>query len=148
MNNQNNSQNMGMPMPIVNFNRALLVGGVIIGLIFQQPLMTTFLLVINLLALLFGKQANFSFILGRRLFARQIPTAEREDTRLVRFNNMLAVAMLMFAQIGFLFGIPLMGWVFSLMVATAAGVALAGFCVGCYLYYQFKLQRYKFFGHQ
>jgi hypothetical protein len=32
------------------------------------------------------------------------------------------------------------------MVALAAGVALAGFCVGCFIYYQLKLQRYRLLG--
>jgi hypothetical protein len=43
-------------------------------------------------------------------------------------------------------GVPVVGWIFALMVAAAAGVALAGFCVGCFMYYQFNLQRYRLFG--
>jgi hypothetical protein len=32
------------------------------------------------------------------------------------------------------------------MVAAAAGLALAGYCIGCTLFYQFKLYQYKVFG--
>jgi hypothetical protein len=32
------------------------------------------------------------------------------------------------------------------MVGIAAAVALGGFCFGCFLYYQFNLQRYRLFG--
>ncbi|MBW1940726.1 MAG: DUF4395 family protein, partial [Deltaproteobacteria bacterium] len=41
---------------------------------------------------------------------------------------------------------PMAGWILSLMVAVAAGIALAGFCVGCFLYFQYKMLRYRLFG--
>jgi Domain of unknown function (DUF4395) len=50
------------------------------------------------------------------------------------------------AQVAFIFGLPLAGYIFAGMVAVAASIALAGFCVGCFLYYQFKLQRFRLFG--
>jgi hypothetical protein len=31
-------------------------------------------------------------------------------------------------------------------VATAAGVALAGFCVGCFFYYRYRAYRSRLFG--
>jgi len=31
---------------------------------------------------------------------------------------------------------------------VAATVALSGFCFGCFLFYQFNLQRFKLFGKQ
>jgi hypothetical protein len=33
-------------------------------------------------------------------------------------------------------------------VAVASAVALGGFCFGCFLYYQFNLQRFKLFGQR
>jgi hypothetical protein len=38
------------------------------------------------------------------------------------------------------------GWALSLAVAVAAGVALAGFCVGCFLYLRFNMYRHRLFG--
>ncbi|HEU5090644.1 MAG TPA: DUF4395 family protein, partial [Roseiflexaceae bacterium] len=93
-----------------------------------------------------GQRWSLVARLGRVLFARQIPTAEQEDSRLMRFNNAIAVLLLGAAQIAFAFGAPIVGWALAGMVAVAAAVALAGFCVGCYLYFQFKLNRYKLFG--
>ena len=87
-------------------------------------------------------------IVGKKLFAEKLPGSDYEDVRLMRFNNTIATVMLGLAQIAFLFGAPLIGWVFSLMVAVAAGIALAGFCVGCFLYFQFKMWRYRLFGQQ
>ena len=45
----------------------------------------------------------------------------------MRFNNILAAIILGLA-------------------ALAAAIALAGFCFGCFLFYQFKLKRARLFG--
>jgi Domain of unknown function (DUF4395) len=120
-----------VPMPIVRLNRWVLVVGIVLGL---------------LPAVVIGQRASLIFRVGKRLFARQLPTAEREDRRLMRFNNTIALALLGLAQVAFLIGAPLVGWVLAGMVAGAAGVALAGFCVGCFIYYQLKLNRYRLLG--
>lgn len=131
----------GIPMPIVNFNRWILVLGVGLGLILQQPILTTMLLLLLLPAVVGGQRWSLIAIVGRWLFARQISRSEREDRGLMRFNNTIAVVLLGLAQIAFAFGLPLLGWIFALMVAVAASIALAGFCIGCFLYYQFKMRR-------
>jgi hypothetical protein len=135
-----------IPMPIVKLNRWTLMIGVLVGFALQQPLVTTLLFLILLPAVLFGQKRSLMFQIGKRLFARQNLTAEREDRRLMRFNNSIALILFGVAQVAFLTGFTILGWVFSLMVATAAGVALVGFCFGCFLYYQFKLNRYRLLG--
>lgn len=135
-----------VPMPIVNLNRWTLVLGIYAALVLQQPWITTLLFLILLPAVLGGQRWSPIANVGRRLFAHAIPAAEREDRRLMRFNNSIALILLGAAQIAFLLGAPVAGWVLALMVAIAASVALAGFCVGCFLYFQFKLNRYRLFG--
>jgi hypothetical protein len=135
-----------IPMPIVKLNRWTLVTGIVVGLVLQQPLFTTALFAILVPAVLFGQRGSLIFQTGKRLFAKQNATAIKEDRRLMRFNNSIAVILLGLAQIAFLFGATVLGWVFAGMVALAASVALAGFCVGCFLYFQFKLNRYRLFG--
>jgi hypothetical protein len=135
-----------IPMPVVLLNRWTLVIGVILALVLQQPLITTTLFLILLPAVIFGQKGSLIFQLGTRLFSSQCATSELEDRRLQRFNNTIAIVLLGLAQVGFVSGISLAGWILAGMVAVAAGVALAGFCVGCFLYYQFKLQRFRLFG--
>ena len=135
-----------VPLPIVKLNRWTLVVGVLTGVVLRQPWITTLLFLILLPASLFGQRASLIFWAGQRLFARQNAVAEGEDRRVQRFNNIIATTLLGLAQVAFLTGHPFAGWVFALMVAAAASVALAGFCVGCFLYYQFKLNRYRLFG--
>lgn len=132
-----------IPLPIVKLNRWVLLGGIVTGLALRQSLITTALFLVLLPATLFGQKASLIFRLGSLLFARQIPTADREDHRLQRFNNAIAATLLGLAQVAFGLGLPALGWGFALAVALAAGVAIAGFCVGCFMYYQFKLNRYR-----
>lgn len=136
----------GIPMPIVKLNRWTLLLGVIGALLLQAPLITTLLFLILLPATLFGARGSLIYAIGARLFAAQIPLAEREDAQLQRFNNSIATTLLGLAQIAFVLGHPILAWSLAAAVAVAAGVAIAGFCVGCFLYYQFKLNRYRLIG--
>ena len=136
----------GIPMPIVSLNRVMLLAGITLGAIIQQPLITTTLFLIILPAVLWGQKASLIYLVGSRLFEKQNLTAASESPKLMRFNNAIAVILLGLAQIAFLTGASLAGWIISGIVALAALVALCGFCFGCFLFYQFNLQRYKLFG--
>ena len=135
-----------VPMSIVRLNRWILMLGIVGGLAARQPLVTTLLWALLVPAVLFGQRGSPIAWLGRRLFASRIPGDAREDRRLMRFNNTIALALLGGAQIAFVLKLPVLGWGLALTVAVAAGVALAGFCLGCFLYYQFKLNRRRLFG--
>ncbi|NMW21953.1 MAG: DUF4395 domain-containing protein [Chlorobiaceae bacterium] len=138
----------GIPLPIVKLNRWVLLIGIVTAIITQQPIVTTALFFIILSAVVFGKNGSLIFIIGSRIFAKQNANAAIEDPRLMRFNNSIAAILLGGAQIAFLAGVPLTGWILSGVVAVAATVALSGFCFGCFLFYQFNLQRFKLFGKQ
>ena len=136
----------GIPMPIVRLNRWMIVAGVLIGLVTQQPLIITALFLVLLFAVWFGPRGSLVFRVGSILFAKQNLKAEREDRRLMKFNNSIAVMLFGLAQVFFLIGLPAVGWVCSILVAVAASIALAGFCIGCFLFYQFKIQKTRLFG--
>ena len=136
----------GIPMPIVRLNRWVIVVGVLMGLATQQPLVTTALFFTLLCAVWFGPRGSLVFRAGSILFAKQNLIAEREDRRLMKFNNSIAVVLFGLAQVFFLIGLPTVGWAFAIMVAVAASIALAGFCIGCFLFYQFKIQKTRLFG--
>ncbi len=137
----------GIPLPIVSLNRVVLLAGITAAIVFQQPVVTTALFFIILSAVLYGKKGSLIFLVGSRLFAKQNLNAKTEDQKLMRFNNSIAALLLGGAQIAFLLNAPLAGWILSGTVAVAAAVALAGFCFGCFLFYQFNLQRFRLFGN-
>jgi hypothetical protein len=146
MQNNLHMQKDGIPMPIVNLNRSILALGILIALFTQQTWITTVLFLILLPTTLFGKRFSLIFRLGSWLFKRRNLIAEKEDPGLQRFNNSIATTLLAFAQLFFAIGQPIVAWVFAGMVMLASGIALAGFCIGCYLYYQYNIQRYRIFG--
>lgn len=135
-----------VPVPIVNFSRWIYTLVLSAALLTQQPLLTTVILLLVLPSVFRLSHLNLIGIIGKQLFASSLPTAEREDYRLIRFNNAIAFSLLLVANVAFLIGLPLTGWVFIAMIIVASGLALAGFCIGCVLYYRFKLYKYKFLG--
>src|SRR3712207_974123 len=140
-------QNKGIPLPIVNLNRWVLVLGVVGGLLLQQPLFTTVLFIVVLSAVAFGRRGSLIFQVGKRLLAKRSAAAQRagelEDRGLMRFNNTIAAVLLGGAQLAFFFGQNVVCWALSLAVALAASAALAGFCIGCSLYFRCKMHRYR-----
>lgn len=132
-------------MPIVTLNRSIIVTSAVLALLTQQSLIITALFALLLPASLFGRRASPIHWFGRQLLAKQIaqPHTLIEDPQTQRFNNILATLLLGFAQLAFLMQNPALGWAFVGMVLVAATVALLGFCVGCFFYYQFQLNRYR-----
>ena len=132
-----------IPQPIVNLNRWTLVLGIVGGLVLQQPLFTTLLFLILVPAVLYGQRGSLIFQLSKRVLPGTEKGTPGVDRRLMRFNNSIAMLLLGSAQVAFLFGAAAVGWALALMVAVAASVALAGYCVGCTIYYRFRIYRYR-----
>ena len=124
---------------------AFLTVSILLSILVQQAWLLTIIFLILLPTTLFGRKYSLIYILGNFILKKQIKGTETEDATLQRFNNTIATTLLGFAQIAFAISLPTLGWVFAGMVAMASGIALMGFCVGCFLYYQFKLQRYRLF---
>jgi Domain of unknown function (DUF4395) len=134
-----------IPRAIVRLNRWTIVVTVVLAFVYRTPLITTALFLVVACAAVFGRRASLIYFVGNAVL-RPEPSPDGEDPRLMRFNNALATAMLAIAQLGFLAGVPLIGWTFAGLTALAAAVALAGFCAGCFLFYQFKLNRARLSG--
>ena len=136
----------GVPIPIVRLTRWMLVLGVSSAFVAQQPALLTLLFVLLVPGVLFGQRWSPIMTVGRWLFGARLAEAEREDRRVMRFNNLIALFLLGAAQGALVLGATVLGWLLALLVAGAAAVALAGFCIGCFLYYQYQLQRYRLLG--
>ena len=152
MNNQNKEHvlthnHKDVPLPVLAFSRWVYFIILASGILLQKPWETTLLLVVLLPAVLFGKKWNLIGRFGKILLASKIPGSLYEDRRLIQFNNTLLVIMLVFAQVAFFTGNNIIGWIITSLAIAATGLALAGYCVGCFLYYRFKLYKYKFYAH-
>ena len=140
------------PQPIITLGHSVTVAGVLAALLLPQPLLPTLLAAVPAPAVLRGPRASLSRRLGTRLFPRQNAAARAagrvEDRRLVRFNDTLALSLLLLAQGAFLLGAPAVGWALALTLGVVAGIALAGFCLGCFLSHQLGLQRSRLLGYR
>ena len=144
------TQPLDIPLPIVQFSRAIYVVVLLIAFAFQIPLLTTILLAIVLAGVVGGAKWNIINRMGRLLLQKLINSRTAvplEDVRLIRFNNLIIIGLLGAAQATFwVLKTPVVGWIFVGLIVAACVAALSGYCVGCVLYYQFKLHKYKFLG--
>jgi hypothetical protein len=137
----------GIPAPVVAANRATIVVTVLVALLTGLPVLTTVLLAVLVAAVSLGPRGSVIALVTTRLLPAPVGLARErgdiEDATLMRFNNVIAVALLALAQVAFLTGWPVAGWVLAVVVAVAATVALAGFCVGCHVFTGWRLWRYR-----
>lgn len=133
-----------VPIPLVNFARSCHVGAVVIGFALHWPWLVTIDFLLIVCTLVGGP--SFYAIVGKMLLKRRLSGAEVEASGLVRFNSALAAVLYLCAIVAFVLQWWLIGWILAGMVALASATALCGYCIGCTLYYQFKLNRYRIFG--
>ena len=84
---------------------------------------------------------NPVFKIARRFLKKPAASYLQEDAADQRFNQILAVSMLSASLLSFMLDLPVLGYLFSAFVFTAALVALLGFCVGCFIRYQLMMRR-------
>jgi hypothetical protein len=81
------------------------------------------------------------FILVYRLLLKPLgivtPVLIEDDPRPHRFAQGIGAVVMMLGSIALSLGSPVLGWIAVWIVACLAAVnVLAGFCVGCFLFYQ------------
>jgi hypothetical protein len=107
-----------------------------------QPVLIVALWAIQVLGLWQGVRGNLNMLLASPLLKGRIAGAPTESRELQRFNNSIAVVLLTLSILSFwLRPESWIGYFFASLVAIAAFMAICGFCIGCFLYYQFKRLR-------
>lgn len=134
-------QSANIPRPLVRLNQWVILLSVILTWITGQY----WLLLLPLTANLFSVVFKFNPIIRfGRLFLKKDPKAYiPEDATQQRFNSAIATFCLTLAIIGFTLNIQWIGWTFTGMVALASSIAILGFCIGCFLFFQINQYRYK-----
>lgn len=133
--------NQNIPRPLVRANQWVIVISVVAFMITRQSA----LLLLPLLSGLYSLFLNVHPIMEiTKKFLRK-PMSEyiQEDRQQQRFNQILAVSMLLSAFISSLLGWTWLSLMFSAMVLTACSLAILGFCIGCYIHYQISLWRQR-----
>ena len=131
----------GVPRPLVRVNQWTIVLSIVLTWITGQYWLLLIPMVAGLCSLLF----NFHPImrLAKNFLRKPLRTYILEDRDDQKFNQLIAVSFLVASVISFVAGWDLLAYIFTVMVAIAAFVAILGFCVGCFMRFQWKQWQYR-----
>ncbi|MCU6797902.1 MULTISPECIES: DUF4395 domain-containing protein [Paenibacillus] len=128
-----------IPIPYVRSNQVGIVLFVLLAILLQQPILIIILWALQVIPMVLGLRANLFINIAKPFLTNKIQGAQTESQELLRFNNSIAVVLLSIAVICFCFSwSSIAGYLFAAMVGIAASIAICGFCIGCFLYYQWK----------
>ncbi len=130
-----------IPRPLVRLNQWTILLSVFVTWITGA----IWVLAIPLVANLMGVFCNYNPIIRfGRLFLKKAPsTYIPEDAQQQKFNASIASFCLSGGLLGYLLNWQVVGHIFTAMVAIASSIAIAGFCIGCFLYFQLKQWQYR-----
>ncbi|WP_404448890.1 DUF4395 domain-containing protein [Sutcliffiella horikoshii] len=134
-------KNSTLPKPLVTFNQWFILTTVILSLATGLYFLMAFPLLAGVMGLLF--KWNPVLIVARKFLSKPAGSYPQEDVAQLQFNQSIAVACLALALFGFYSGFVVLGYTFAIMVGIASGVALMGFCVGCFIRFQWQQYRYR-----
>jgi hypothetical protein len=135
-----------VPLPIVTFSRWVYAVILAASLFTQQALLSSVLLLCIVAGLIGGKRWSIIHAIAQKVLMVRLKNRSSvplEDARAIRFNNALLAVMLALANVAFWTGLPMLGWVIVACALAAVGAALAGICVGCIVFYRWKLYRFR-----
>ena len=130
-----------VPRPLVRTNQWFIFLSVVITWISGQEWFLTVPLIFGILGLF----VNFNPIMRfAKLFLKKNPSDYvPEEHAQQQFNQVIAVIFLGLGLLSFLMNWNLAGYVFTLMVALASFIAILGFCIGCFIRFQWQQYRYR-----
>ncbi|PWW06568.1 uncharacterized protein DUF4395 [Paenibacillus cellulosilyticus] len=127
-----------VPLHRVRGNQLGILISVIVAVVTQQ----LWILVLPLVVLLISRTYGVKYNLFVRLFSPVFPRSTKTESReLLRFNQLLAILFLLVALIAFALSIPIIGYISLAFLSAAVVLALSGFCLGCFMYFQWKQYR-------
>lgn len=127
-----------IPMALIKANQLGIVILTISSIVFRQPLIIYILFGIEITGLLFGLKWNLFVRIAKLIFKDSINGSQTQAAELTKFNNTLAVLFLLISGLLLIIGYGIAGYIIAAVLAVVVIVALSGFCVGCFLYYQLK----------
>lgn len=130
-----------IPKPLVQLNQWLIVSTIAISWMLQIEFILLLPFMVGLSAMIF--KFNPVIKAGRIFLKKEYSSYPHEDADQQRFNNMIAVICLGGAIMSALAGWNTGFYLFSGMVFLSASIALGGFCVGCFIRFQWKRFQYK-----
>ena len=130
-----------VPKPLVLTNQWMIVFSVTIALIFQSA----WILLFPLFSIALGLATGINPVLAAaKRFLRKSPDQYiQEDYSQLQFNQWMAAGFLSVACISYFMKWAILFNIATLMVGMAALIAILGFCIGCFIRFQFQQWMYR-----
>ncbi|MBT2679461.1 DUF4395 domain-containing protein [Bacillus sp. ISL-35] len=128
-----------VPQPLVRTNQWFIVISVVAAWLTGFEWILSLPLAAGLSGLLFGY--NPVMRAARHFLKKDSSKYIPEDWEQQQFNQKIAVICLAGGLVSFASGYTGLGYFFTIMVAMAAFIAILGFCIGCFI--RFQWSKYK-----
>ncbi len=120
-------------------NQTFIIALLLLAFLLDQPWLVLFVATVMLIGTVWPKAGLFKLLYARLLKPTGLlkPDVQIDEPQPHLFAQGVGAIVLAVAVLVFVAGLPVLGWALSLIVVVLAGVNLfAGFCLGCFIYYQ------------
>lgn len=130
-----------IPRPLVRLNQSMIAISSISYIITGM----SWILIIPILIGFSSLFLNYNplMVFGKRFLRKSVEEYVQEDKSQQRFNQILALLMLIGAYLSLTLKLVFLSYIFAMMVFIASSVAILGFCIGCFIHYQFSMWKYR-----
>ncbi|WP_219835018.1 DUF4395 domain-containing protein [Paenibacillus sp. R14(2021)] len=113
--------------------------GILLSIIAASATGQLWILVLPLAVQLISRFYGIRYNLFVRLLSPLFPVSAKTESReLLRFNNLLAILFLLITLAASAAQIRIAAYITLAMLTAAVVLALGGFCIGCFAYFQYK----------
>lgn len=130
-----------IPRPLVRINQSFVAISAILYLLSGNRLLLVLPIVFGLSSVFLNY--NPLFALGKKFLKKPMTDYIQEDKAQQRFNQILALSMYLLSFISLILNQIVLSYIFATMVFIASTVALLGFCIGCFIHYQYHMWKYR-----
>lgn len=130
-----------IPRPLVRINQSFIALSALLYLISSQVYFLILPIVFGISSLVLNYNPIIEF--SKKFLKKPKNEYVQEDVAQQRFNQMLALTMFVLSFISYYLNIQWLSVTFAIMVFLASTIAILGFCIGCFIHYQFNMWKYR-----
>ena len=130
-----------IPRPLVRINQSFIALSALLYLISSQVYFLILPIVFGISSLVLNYNPIIEF--SKKFLKKPKNEYIQEDVAQQRFNQMLALTMFVLSFISYYLNIQWLSVTFAIMVFLASTIAVLGFCIGCFIHYQFNMWQYR-----
>ncbi len=127
-------------------NQTAIIALLLLAFLLDQPWIVLFVAAVMLIGTVWPTAGLFKLLYTKFLKPSGLlkPNVQVDEPQPHLFAQGVGAIVLLVAVAAFVAGLSVLGWALSLIVVALAGVNLfAGFCLGCFFYYQLARRGYR-----